>query len=117
MDQKSRNDDRRQVDRPVHREVVRAITSRCRTHESIGRGGYIFGVEWRGENRWRGVNGQWDGGGSNNETNRVCGIILWGVEERGEDTVVGGVKEVYKDDDERREDIIDIHGGRWDRMW
>jgi len=52
-----------------------------------------------GENKRR-IDGQCDGGGSKNATNRVCGLIVWGVEERGEDTIVDGVKEADQDDDE-----------------
>jgi len=68
MDQKSRDHDR-QVDHPAHREAIYAVTSRCRTHKSVGRNGCVFGVERRGEDGRRGVDGQGDGGGSDNETN------------------------------------------------
>ena len=81
------------------------------------RNGCIFGVEQKDKNRWRGVDGQGDGGGSDNETNRVCGIILRGVKERSEDTVVSGVKELNKNNYKSRKDVIDVHGGRQDRMW
>ena len=116
MDQKSRDDDR-QVDHPVHREAVHTVTSRCCTRKSVRRNGCIFGVERKGENRRRGIDGQGDGGGSGDETNRVCGIILGGVKERDKDAVVGGVKELTDNDHKSREDVIDIHGGRQDRMW
>ena len=69
-------------------------------------------VERRGENRRRGIDGQWNRGGDENVTNRVCGVILWSVEERGEDTIVRGVKEVDQDDGDGNKDIIDVHGGR-----
>jgi len=56
------------------------------------------------------ADGQDDGGGSGDEANRVCGIILGGVQERGQDAVVGGVKEVNQNDDKGRKDIVDVHG-------
>ena len=31
--------------------------------------------------------------------------------------MVVGVTKVYEDNDEGGEDVIDIHGGRQDRMW
>ena len=78
----------------------------------MGRSGCKVGVEQRGENRGRGIDGQGDGGGSENVTNRVRGIVLRGIKERGEDPIVDGVKEADQDDNEGGEDIVGIHGGR-----
>lgn len=111
MEQKCNKNNRHQVDLPVYRKSVRPISSRCPTRESVGRSGCKVGVEWRGKNRGRGIDGQGDDGGSENVTNRVCGIILRGINEGGEGAIVDGVKEVNQDDNEDGEDIIEIHGG------
>ena len=112
LDQKCNKSDRHQIGLPVCRKAVCAITSRCRARESVGRSGCNVGVERRGKNRGRGINGQWDGGGNEDVTNRVCGVILWGIQERGEDAIVRGVKEVDQDDGDGDGDMIDIHGGQ-----
>lgn len=78
----------------------------------MGRGGYIVGVKSRGENRRGWVNGQGDGRGNDNVINRVRGIILGGIEEGDEGTVIVGLKKVGEDNDEGGEDVVDIHGGR-----
>jgi hypothetical protein len=111
MDQKPKDDGPCQVDLPVHREAVRTITSRGRTHKGVGRDGCIVGVKRRSENRGRGVDGVGDGGGSDDVTNRVRGVRLGGFEERSENAVVFGVKKV-DEDDEGGEDAVDVHGGR-----
>lgn len=69
MNQKPRDDNRQQVDRPIHRAAVRTMTSRGRTHESVGEGGCMVGVVWRSENRGRGVDGEGNGGGSDDVAN------------------------------------------------
>ena len=69
MNQKPRDDNHQQVDLPINREAVRTITSRGRTRESVRRGGCKVGVERRDENRGRGVDGEGDGGGSDDVTN------------------------------------------------
>ena len=112
LEQKYNKNSRHQVGLPVYREVVRPMTSRCRTCESVGRSRCKAGVERRGENRGRGIDGQGDGGGSENVTNRVRGIILRKVKKRGKATIFDGVKEVGQDDNEGDEDIVGIHGGR-----
>ena len=71
----------------------------------------MVGVKWRGENGRRGVDGEGDGGRSDDVTNRVRGIRFWGLEEGGKNSVVFGVKKVDEDDDGGGEDVVDIHGG------
>jgi len=112
MDQKPKDDNLQQDDCPIYRKTVRTVTSRGRTHESVGRSGCIVGVKWRGENRRRWVDGQGDGGGSDDVTNRTRCTRLGGVEERSEGAVVVGVKKMDEDGSEGCEDVIDIHGGR-----
>jgi len=121
MDQKTRDDNHQEADRPIYRAAVRTMTNRCRTHESVGRSGCIVGVKREGENRGRGADGQGDRGGRDDVANRVRGIVLGGIEERDESRVVVGAEEVDEDDDECGDDVIDIHGGRiWGvhrRVW
>ena len=82
----------------------------------MGRGGCKVEVERGGENRGRGIDGQGDGGGSENVGNRVCCIVLRVVKESDVDTIVGRVKDVDQDDYERGEYVVEIHGGRcWRR--
>ena len=76
------------------------------------RSGCKVGVERRGQSRRRGIDGQGDGGGCENVTDRVCGVVLRSIEERGEDSIIGGVKEIDQDDGDGDEDVVDVHGGR-----
>ena len=115
VDQEHNKNNGHKVGLPVYRKAVRTVGSRCRTGESVGKSRCIVWVERRGKNRGRGIDGQGDGGGSNNVTDRVCGVGLGSDEEGGEDAVVGGVKEVDEDDDEGSEDVKGVHGGRCGR--
>lgn len=78
----------------------------------MGRDGCIGRVKRRGEDRRRWVDGQGDGGGSDDVTNRVCSVGLGGAEKRGEGIMVVGVDKVGEDEDEGSEDVVDVHGGR-----
>lgn len=112
LDEECNTDNRHQVGLPVCRNGVGVMANRCRACECVRRSGCEVGVERRSENRRRGINGQGDEGGSENVTDGVCGVVLRGIQERGEDAIVGGVKEIDQDDSDGDEDIIDVHGGR-----